>query len=158
LNFRVAHNFATELKCSRNYKAFGSAKFNEVGIDGELNNSFGLAVAPCVINTRHEVPEGQWLFSGVASHRWNARNLVNGVHATETPACRFGRMALIPCSTRRISSIIMHENRLESRAGAIGCLPDKGFPRNQKISARFPASERRVDPALRAICARARTA
>jgi hypothetical protein len=36
--------------------------------EGELNNSLGPALAPGVVNTRHEITEGQWPFPGIGFH------------------------------------------------------------------------------------------
>ncbi len=33
--------------------------------DGESNNAFGSALAPRLVNTRHEISERQWLFPGM---------------------------------------------------------------------------------------------
>jgi hypothetical protein len=45
--------------CSRNHKPFRAAKLNHMRFEGELDDSFGPALAPSVVNTRHEISESQ---------------------------------------------------------------------------------------------------
>jgi len=40
-------------------ETFCAAKLDHMRFDGELNNSFAPAFAPRVVNTRHEIAEGQ---------------------------------------------------------------------------------------------------
>jgi len=60
---RMAQYFIqfTELasKASRNHKTFRAAELDHMHIDGQINNSFGSAFAPSVVNTCHEISERQ---------------------------------------------------------------------------------------------------
>jgi hypothetical protein len=49
---------------SRNHEALLPAKLNQARFYGEPDNSFGLAFAPGAVTARHEITEGQRLFSG----------------------------------------------------------------------------------------------
>ena|SRR5580698_6783087 len=46
--------------CWRNHEPFFSAKLNHMHLNGEADNSDGLALAPDMVNPRHEITEGQW--------------------------------------------------------------------------------------------------
>jgi len=61
--------FAPGLKSSRNHNAVFSAKFNQARLDGERNNSFGLAFAPGAVTACDEITEGHWLLWGMPFHR-----------------------------------------------------------------------------------------
>jgi hypothetical protein len=46
-----------------------SAKLNPVRVNGESNNSAGLAFAPGAVTPCDEGTEGQWLFTGMGVRR-----------------------------------------------------------------------------------------
>jgi len=56
--------FARMLKALRNHKSVSATKFNQMHFEGELNDSFGPAFAPSLVNTSHEIAKGQRLSLG----------------------------------------------------------------------------------------------
>jgi hypothetical protein len=70
----------SHLRSSGNYNALSSAKLDQMRLDGEPNNAFGLALAAGVINARDEVTEGQRFLAGVCFHRETQDRWMGRVH------------------------------------------------------------------------------
>jgi hypothetical protein len=62
------HIFSVGLKPSGNHKAPLPAKFDQVRLDGEMDNSPGLAFAPDIIDTRDEFAERQRFLPAITFH------------------------------------------------------------------------------------------
>jgi hypothetical protein len=62
------------MMASRNHNSFCAAKLNQTHLQGELNDSFGPAFAPSLVNTRHKITEGQRDFPAAAL---DLRNFIN---------------------------------------------------------------------------------
>jgi hypothetical protein len=65
------HIFAPGLKSSRNYKALRAAQFNQMRLEGEPHNSFGLVFAVDVVNARDELTQRQRLLLVIDLHGMN---------------------------------------------------------------------------------------
>src|SRR5665213_3544504 len=56
-------------KSSRNHKPLRAAKLNQIHRDGQLNDSFGLPLAPSTVNASHKLAECQLLTGRMGFHR-----------------------------------------------------------------------------------------
>jgi hypothetical protein len=63
-------------------QTFCVAKLNHACRDSQLNNTFGPAFAPSIVNSRHEIAEGQRLSLGMGVHLQGLINFHNTIFAS----------------------------------------------------------------------------
>jgi hypothetical protein len=68
-----------------NHKPLWAVELDQLHLEGELNNAFGPAFAPSLVNTRHEIAKGQWRFLGTG---FLLRDLVNFHNMIALPSCK----------------------------------------------------------------------
>jgi hypothetical protein len=66
---------------SKNCKALLAAKLNHMRLDGQMDKSFGPALAPGAISAFHKITEGQWGVPGPEFHRATTGKWMGRAHS-----------------------------------------------------------------------------